>query len=323
MRPGETAIESRTTIEETNYVLQIPPQVGRLAVVTGASSGIGYATALSLAQAGADVIVATNHEAEGREAAAAIRPRAPLSLVRFEKIDLASQRSVADFARHLADWGRPIDMLINNAGIMPAGQRRVSEDGFELQLATNYLGHYALTARLLPLLRRSRHPRVIQVSSLGHRHGRIHFDDLQLEQRYDTWRAYCQSKLAMLLFSRELQQRSDANGWGLICAAAHPGYARTDLLAAGLGVKSLVRRLHGSVGRILSHTAADGALPVLFAATAPNVAHGGYYGPVGPMEFVGPPGAASVARRARDEVASRRLWDVSEELTGVSWAAAS
>ena len=199
--------------------------------------------------------------------------------------------------------------------------RLTTEDGFELQFGVNYLAHFALTARLLPLLKAARGARVVNLSSGAHHTGRIDFDDLQWEERYRPWLAYSQSKLAMLVFAFELQRRSQAAGWGFIADAAHPGYARTELIANGPGADSFVSR----VGAVLiqpwmSQSAADGALPQLYAATSPDAAGGGYYGPDGFFEMKGHPKAARVARQAEDEAVARRLWTVSETLTGVTLA---
>ena len=271
----------------------LPPQAGKLAVVTGAASGLGYEIALALAQGCADVIVAGRNEAKGREAVGKLRMLAPKALVRFERLDLANLASVSDFAGRLGTAGRPVDLLVNNAGVMALPKRLVTADGFEMQLGTNYLGHFALTGLLLPLLRLSRGPRVVQVSSLAHRYGQIRFDDLQGERRYRPWAAYFQSKLASLLFACELQRRSDAHRWGLLSSAVHP----------------------------VSQSAADGALPALFALASADAQPGGFYGPGGLFEFAGPPAAAYVFRRARDQAVARKLWQVAEQLTGVKWPA--
>jgi NAD(P)-dependent dehydrogenase (short-subunit alcohol dehydrogenase family) len=299
----------------------MPPQTGKQVVVTGATGGLGYEIALGLAQGCADVVVGGRNEAKGREAAAKIRALAPQALVRFEKLDLADLASVSAFARRIAAVGRPLDLLVNNAGVMALPLRRVTADGFEMQLGTNYLGHFALTGLLLPLLRASRHPRVVQVSSLAHRFGQIRFDNLNGERSYRPWTAYSQSKLATLLFARELQRRSDKNGWGLLSSAVHPGYAQTSLFANGLGAMSVFALLHRSLGRVVSQSAADGAQPALFAAVSASAQPGGFYGPDGLFELTGRPAHASVASRARDVAVARRLWEVSEELTGVRWPA--
>ena len=288
-------------------------------VVTGGSGGLGFATALALAQGLADVIVGARNESRGREATARIRALAPGALVRFEKLDVADLASVSAFARRLRSSGHPLDLLVNNAGVMAIPERQLSVDGFEMQLATNYLGHFALTSALLPLLRLSRSPRVVQVSSLAHRFGNIRFDDLQGERRYRPWSAYCQSKLAMLLFARHLQRQSDRHKWGLSSSAAHPGYAETNLVDNGPGARSLVAGLSRTLGRLLSQSAAEGAQPIVFAAASEVAEPGGFYGPGGILELTGAPAPAYVSLRARDDETARRLWEVSQELTGAEW----
>jgi NAD(P)-dependent dehydrogenase (short-subunit alcohol dehydrogenase family) len=204
--------------------------------------------------------------------------------------------------------------------------RHVTEDGFELQFGTNYLGHFALTAHLLPLLRAGAAPRVVSLSSAAHKmQAAIHFDDLQWTRRFNSWQAYAQSKLAMLIFALELQRHSDAGGWGLMSNAAHPGYARTGLQSAGPGLgrtsPSMVETLSNLFGPLVSQSAAEGALPTLFAATSPDAKPGGYYGPKGWMELKGPPGEAVISPRAQERDLGARLWRVSEELTGVTFPA--
>jgi NAD(P)-dependent dehydrogenase (short-subunit alcohol dehydrogenase family) len=297
----------------------IPPQTGRLAVVTGGTSGQGYETALALAQGCADVIIADSSEAQGRSAAAMIRSLAPKALVRFEKLDLADLASVSAFAVRVAAEGRPLDLLVNHAGVAAPRKRQVTADGFEMQLGVNYLGHFALTGLLLPMLRRSRDPRVVQVSSLAHRFGKIRFADMHAERRYRPWRANSQSKLAMLLFARELQRRSDAHGWGLLSLAAHPGYAQNKPQAHERRSRSVLSRLNRSVGQVMRASAADGAQPALFAALSPAVQPGGFYGPGGLFEFAGAPVSAYASRTARDAALGQQLWQVSEQLTGVQW----
>ena len=287
--------------------------------MTGATGGLGFEIALGLAKGCADVIVSGRNEAKGRAAAGKIRSLAPKALVRFEKLDVADLASVATFAGRLDAEERPLDLLVNNAGVMALPQRRITAEGFEMQFATNYLGHFALTGLLLPLLRKSRSPRVVQMSSVVHRRGRIRFDDLQSELRYRPWGAYCQSKLAMLMFSRELQRLSDAHQWGLLSTAVHPGFSQTSLFANGPGARSFISILSRSIGLALSQSAADGALPALFAATATGIQPGGFYGPGGLLELAGPPAEAHVSSRARDEFVAHKLWQVSERLTGVRW----
>jgi NAD(P)-dependent dehydrogenase (short-subunit alcohol dehydrogenase family) len=297
----------------------IPPQGGKTAVITGATGGLGYETALALAGAGATVVLTGRSDAKGRTALEWIRAQFPKASISYETLDLASLASVADFAARFAAAHTSLDLLINNAGVMALPQRQATADGFEMQIGTNYLSHYALTARLLPLLRRGHQPRVVNLSSLAHRSGAIHFDDLQSAQSYSPWKAYCQSKLAMLIFALELQRRSDAAGWGLLSNAAHPGYARTDLIANGPGAAGLLSRLSKSLQPLMSHSAAAGALPTLFAATSLAAKAAGYYGPNGFYELKGPPAPAKIMPQAKDKAVAARLWDVSAAQTGVSF----
>ncbi|WP_284877893.1 SDR family oxidoreductase [Brevundimonas sp. MEB006b] len=302
----------------------IPDLSGRLAIITGATGGLGLETALVLAGKGAEVVLAARNPAKGAEAERLIRSRHPDAAVRFELLDLASLASVRAFAeRHLAT-GRPIDILIDNAGVMALPTRQTTVDGFEMQFGTNYLSHFALVGRLLPLLTAAHSnrggARVIQLSSVAHRSGHIRLDDLNYQTHYRPWPVYQQSKLAMLMFAQELQRRSDANGWGLISVAAHPGFARTDLIANGhAGKPGLFARGARLLEAVLSHSAADGALPILMAATLPDPTPGGYYGPTGFQEMKGPPGVAAIKRQAKDADVARGLWAESERLTGVTY----
>jgi NAD(P)-dependent dehydrogenase (short-subunit alcohol dehydrogenase family) len=298
----------------------IPPLNGRTAVITGATGGLGYETALALAGAGANVVLTGRNEAKGRDALQNIRRQFPNAAIAYETLDLANLASVAEFASRYAAAHTSLDLLVNNAGVMALPQRQLTSDGFEMQLGTNYLGHYALTAHLLPLLRQGHQPRVVNLSSLAHRSGAINFGDLQSAKSYSSWKAYCQSKLAMLMFALELQRRSDAAGWGLMSNAAHPGFARTDLIANGPGANSLMSQLGRFVQPLISQSAAEGALPTLFAATSPDAKAGGYYGPNGFYEMKGPPVPAKIMPQAKDAAAGTRLWDVSATLTGVSFA---
>jgi NAD(P)-dependent dehydrogenase (short-subunit alcohol dehydrogenase family) len=297
----------------------IPPLNGRTAVITGATGGLGYETARALAGAGAHVVLTGRNEAKGRHALQNIRSQFPNAEIAYETLDLANLASVAEFATRYAGAHTSLDLLINNAGVMALPQRQVTSDGFEMQLGTNYLGHYALTAHLLPLLRQGHQPRVVNLSSLAHRTGAINFGDLQSARSYSSWKAYCQSKLAMLMFALELQRRSDTAGWGLLSNAAHPGYARTDLIANGPG-DSLLWQLSKSLQPLISQSAAEGALPTLFAATSPEAKAAGYYGPNWFYELKGPPVPAKIMPQAKDAASAARLWDVSAALTGVSFA---
>lgn len=298
----------------------VPDQTGRSVIITGGNGGTGYETAKVLALRGAEVLLAARDGAKGARAVAEIRRARPDAQVRFETLDLSSQADVARFAEARLAEGRPIDVLINNAGIMALPGRQTSIDGHELQLATNFLGHFALTARLLPLLRGGR---TVQLSSIRHRPGRIHLDDLNLERGYSAWKAYDQSKLAMLMFALELYRRSHARGWGVTSVAAHPGYARTGLIGAGpLGSRPVAQLLFRTIYRpfiepLVSHSAADGALPILMAATTPDALPGGYYGPTTGAELKGPAGPVGMKPHARDEPVAAALWEAAERLTGV------
>jgi len=297
----------------------MPPQWGRLAIVTGGASGVGYETALALAVSGADVVIADKNDAQAHWAVGKIRSIAPAALVRFEKIDLADADSIADFAERQKRVNTPVDLLINNAGIFCLPRRQVNSAGIEMQFAVNYLGAFALTGMLLPLLTASAQPRVVQVSSIAYKMGSIQFDDLQMERRYSRWKAYLQSKLALMLFTQELVRRSRAAGWRILAATAHPGYARTGLFAAGPGAASLVNLLHRTLGVRLSHSAEQGALPVLYAATAPESRSGGFYGPTGPLGFFGAPGELAIDPKGLDAEMAELLWERSEQLTGMDW----
>ncbi|WP_312184854.1 SDR family oxidoreductase [Brevundimonas vesicularis] len=297
----------------------IPDLSGRLAIVTGATGGLGLETALVLAGKGAEVVLAARNPAKGAEAERLIRSRHPDAAVRFELLDLASLASVRAFAERYLATGRPIDILIDNAGVMALPTRQTTVDGFEMQFGTNYLSHFALVGRLLPLLTAA-NARVVQLSSVAHRSGHIRLDDLNYQTHYSPWPVYQQSKLAMLMFALELQRRSDAHGWGLTSVAAHPGFARTDLIANGhAGKPGLFARGARLLEAVLSHSAADGALPILMAATLPDPTPGGYYGPTGFQEMKGPPGVAVIKRQARDVDVAKRLWTESERLTGMTY----
>ncbi len=293
----------------------IPQQRGRLAVVTG-TGGLGFETALELARAGAQVIVAGRNPAKGAEAVERIHGVVPSANIRFEALDLASLDSIADFGARLKDRHDSLDLLINNAGVMVPPRRQETLDGFELQLGTNYLGHFALTAQVMPLLRKGRAARVVSLSSVAARSGKIDFADLNAEKAYRAMPVYAQSKLACLMFAFELQRRSEAGGWGVTSIAAHPGIARTDLLHNGPGRQSIIAAVR-SLFWFLFQPAWQGALPTLFAATAPIAQPGGYYGPDGMGETRGYPAESRIPPRALDSVAAARLWEMSELLTGL------
>jgi NAD(P)-dependent dehydrogenase (short-subunit alcohol dehydrogenase family) len=293
----------------------IPAQHGRTAIVTG-TGGLGFEDALALARAGASVVIAGRSEAKGAEAVSRIRATVPAAQVRFEQLDLASLASVAAFAARTAERHETVDILVNNAGVMVPPRREVTADGFELQLGTNYLGHFALTAHLLPLLREG--ARVVSLSSVAARAGVIDFDNLNSTHGYAAMRAYSQSKLACLMFALELQRRSEAMGWGIHSIASHPGIARTDLLHNGPGRHS-VHGLSRTLLPFLFQPADRGALPTLYAATSAEAAGGAYYGPDGIAEVRGYPVLAKIPTQALDQAVAARLWQVSEELAGVGF----
>jgi NAD(P)-dependent dehydrogenase (short-subunit alcohol dehydrogenase family) len=298
-------------------IMEIPSQQGRAAVITG-TGGLGYEDALALARAGASVILAGRNAAKGADAVGRIRDDVPSASICFELLDLASLRSIAEFGNRLRSQHLSLDLLINNAGVMVPPQRQLTADGFELQLGTNHLGHFALTAQLLPLLRKGKNTRVITLSSIAARNGSLEFDDLNAEQRYNPMAVYSQSKLACLMFALELQRRSDAAGWGISSMAAHPGISRTDLLHNAPGRFSPMG-ITRSLLWFLFQPAWQGALPTLFAATSPQAKGGRYYGPDKLGETRGYPAEANAPPQALDETAAARLWSVSEELTGAKF----
>lgn len=286
----------------------MPQQTGRLAIVTGANSGIGLETARALADAGARVIVAARSEARGRAAAGAIGSKAE-----WHALDLADLASVQAFSNARHAEGTPIDLLILNAGVMAVPRRETTVDGFERQLGTNFLGHFALTARLWPLMRQ--HARIVPLSSIAAKRGRIDFDDPMAQTRYNPWAVYSQSKLAMLIFAIELAKRQQR----VASVAAHPGFARTNLIANGMGRNLLRETVMRVFGDLFSQSAAAGALPVLRAATDPTVRSGDYVGSTGLFELKGAPGPAAVPRPACDPDTGRRLWTAAETYTGISF----
>jgi len=295
----------------------IPSQVGRTVVITG-TGGLGYEDALALARAGADVILAGRNPEKGAESIGRIRAVLPHAHIRFELLDLASLQSIHTFSDRLHQQNARIDILINNAGVMVPPQRQETSNGFELQLGTNYLGHFALTGLLLPLLCRGQAPRVVTLSSVAARSGVINFDDLNADDHYQPMTVYAQSKLACLMFAFELQRLSIKHGWGVTGIAAHPGISRTDLLHNAPGRWSF----HGMIRTFfwfLFQPASQGALSTLFAATSPAAKPGGYYGPDKLSETRGFPADAKSPVAALDEAVAARLWHISEELTGVRY----
>jgi NAD(P)-dependent dehydrogenase (short-subunit alcohol dehydrogenase family) len=288
----------------------LPDLTGRTVVVTGANSGIGVHTARELAAHGAAVVLACRNVASGRRAAATM-----VGPPRVDRLDLASQASVREFAER---WDGPLDLLVNNAGVMTPPRYRETEDGFELQYGTNHLGHVALTARLLPALLAADAPRVVTVSSIAHHRGDASVLDGNPEATYRAERAYGNSKLANLLFARELHRRALVAGSPLVSTAAHPGVSATNLVGSpdGMGANPVVRRLAPFVLPVLLQSASAGANPTLYAATAG--APGSYTGPQRLRETRGPVGPARLSRYARDEDLGRRVVELAEEQTGLS-----
>jgi NAD(P)-dependent dehydrogenase (short-subunit alcohol dehydrogenase family) len=294
----------------------IPDQSGRTAIVTGANSGLGLVTARELARAGAHVVMACRNLEKGEDARRAIAAAAPAAEVELEQLDLSSLDSVRSFAATYLQAHDGLDLLINNAGVMATPRRRTA-DGFELQFGTNHLGHFALTGLLIEAIEGRPDGRVVTLSSNAHKFGRISFGNLGGERRYFRWSAYGQSKLANLLFALELDRRLRAAGSSVKSLAAHPGYAATNLQTAGPpGIDAALMRVSNS---LVAQSEDMGALPELYAATVPGLEGGTYVGPDGVGEHRGHPKAVSPNRAARDPETARRLWEVSEELTGVRY----
>jgi NAD(P)-dependent dehydrogenase (short-subunit alcohol dehydrogenase family) len=301
----------------------VPDLSGRRAVLTGGSDGIGLVLARRLAAAGADLVLPVRDGGKGATAAAEIRSRVPGASVTLHSLDLSSLVSVAGFADALLAEGRPIDVLVNNAGVMAPPERLTTVDGHELQLATNHLGHFALVAHLMPLLRAGRARVTSQVSVAANRNA-INWDDPQWARSYDAFGAYSQSKIAVGLFGLELDRRSRARGWGITSNISHPGVAPTNLLARrpeigrpeeGREIR-LIRRL-SALG--IAGTPETAALPALLAATSPEAGGGRFYGPRRFRHTSGPPAEQKLFGRLRAPGDAERIWRLSEELTGVSF----
>lgn len=298
----------------------IPDLSGKTIVVTGGNSGIGYEAALQFARKRADVILACRDLGKARTAAAQISSSSPSAKVEVMELDLANLASVRGFSDALHVEHQALHVLCNNAGVMAIPYRQ-TVDGFEMQFGTNHLGHFALTGLLLDRLLATDGARVVNVSSGAHRMGRIRFDDLQWHNGYRRWMAYGQSKLANLLFTFELQRRADAAGAKLLSVACHPGYAATNLQAAGPRMEgsSMLESLFSLGNSLFAQSAAMGALPTEYAASAPNVHGADYFGPDGVGEMWGYPVAVGCSAAARDTAAAKRLWEVSEQLTDVHY----
>jgi NAD(P)-dependent dehydrogenase (short-subunit alcohol dehydrogenase family) len=288
------------------------------AVVTGAR-GIGYEVGRGLARSGRRVVFAVRNPAVGAAAVETIRDENKDAVVTYELLDLADLRSVAAFGARMRASRDRLDVLVNNAGVVMVPERETTADGFELHFGTNHLGHFALAGALLPLLRAAEAPRVTVVGSLAHRWSDLDFDDLQSERSNRKARAYGRSKMANLLFMRELQRRSDEGGWNLTCTGAHPGFARTEAILRP--DDSRAKRAFTKTVAGLVPSAESAARPIVYAATSPAVTPAGYYGPGGPGEIAGRPAPAKLAARAQDPERAKKLWEVSEQLTGISFSA--
>ncbi|MDY0811171.1 oxidoreductase [Kitasatospora purpeofusca] len=296
---------------------RIPDQTGRVFVVTGANSGLGLATTRAIARKGGQVILAVRDEVKGRRAAAEITAAQPGARLEVRRLDLADLDSVRSFAERLrADGTRP-DVLVNNAGVM-APPRTLNAQGHEIQFAANHLGHFALTGLLLDLLAEGRDPRVVTVSSTNHRQGKVFFDDLSGERKYSPMGYYNQSKFANAAFGWELHQRLTAVGSPVRSLLAHPGYTATNLQTSS--PVGMVKVLFGRVLTPLAQAPDQGALPQLFAATAPDVEAGQFIGPSGMGELRGAPKVVQLAPSAADAETGKRLWELSERLTAVRFA---
>ena len=305
-----------------NATVDVPDLSGRRVVVTGGSDGIGLGLTQRLAAAGAEVVLPVRNTDKGRDAVERINATVPRARVSLHRLDLASLQSVADLAGELVTEGRPIHLLVNNAGIMNPPSRQTTVDGFELQWGTNHLGHFALTVQLMPVLRAGA-ARVTTQSSIAAASHAINWDDLNFEKSYSAGRAYSQSKIANLMFGLELHRRSQTGGWGVTSNVSHPGVTATNLLAAQpnmgrsrdtLSVRAI--RMTTRLG-ILTQTVDQGLLPALYAATSPQAEGGKFYGPRGFRHLSGPPAEQDVYRPASDAADAARLWEVSERLTGV------
>jgi NAD(P)-dependent dehydrogenase (short-subunit alcohol dehydrogenase family) len=303
--------------------IPVPSLTGELALVTGASDGIGLHVAARLARAGAEVVMPVRNRAKGEAAAQRIRERVPNARLDVRGLDLASLESVAALADELLRDGRPLNILVNNAGVMRPPTRQVTRDGFEVQLAVNHLGHFALTGRLLPLLQAGGARVTTQVSVAANQNA-VRWDDINWEQGYDPMKAYSSSKIAVGLFAMELHRRSETEGWGVRSNLSHPGVAATNLLAAqpqmgrpkDTSAVKVIRAL--SRRGILLGTAESAALPAVYAATSPDATGGHLYGPGGFQHLRGAPAEQALYSRLRRPEDGRRLWELSERLVGVN-----
>jgi len=296
---------------------QILSQAGKTVLITGANSGIGYQAAVQLARHGAHVLLGVRNEAKGQKALAKLQSEVPGAAAEIVLLDMASLASVREFAEAYVGSGQPLDLLINNAGVMALNNRELTQDGFERQFGTNHLGHFALTGLLMPALLRASAPRVVTVSSLAHRNGKMEFDNLQGEKKYVPWDAYNASKLANLLFALELERKARASASKLVSIPVHPGVSTTSIFQNGPGTNDLKARVVKLLAPVLFQSDEAGALPTLYAATSPAAKGGEYIGPDGFKGFKGSPTVEKPLPQALDEAVAKKLWTVSEQLTGV------
>ncbi len=298
----------------------IPRQDGKLAIVTGANSGIGLHAARELARAGCTVIVACRSAEKASSTRQRIVQEIPAAMIEDGVLDLANLSSIREFAKTFLATRRPLDLLINNAGVMALPKRRLTADGFELQIGTNHLGHFALTGLLMPALLAAPSARIVTVSSLAHRGGKIRLDDLQWEHDYKPWPAYRQSKLANLLFGKELERRLLKSGTRTQSIIVHPGVSNTSLFSNGPGSGGgLMNAITPVILRFIAQSEEQGALPTLYGATAPEAQGGHYYGPDGFREMKGYPVEVKNEAQGDDPALAAKLWDLSENLTGVHY----
>jgi NAD(P)-dependent dehydrogenase (short-subunit alcohol dehydrogenase family) len=303
---------------------QIPPQHGKLAYLTGANSGIGFHAALELARAGATVILACRDQAKAEAARNRILAEIPAAQLEIAQLDLASLASVRAAAQSFLATNRRLDLLVNNAGVMALPQRRLTPDGFELQIGTNHFGHFALTGLLLPSILQpspTGPPRIVTVSSIAHRGATMDFNNLNWEHDYKPWPAYRRTKLANLLFGFELHRRLARANVPAMSIVVHPGVSNTNLFAAGPGTgKGIEAVMAPLVIRLIAQSDAQGALPTLYGATSPDAQDGHFYGPNGFRQMRGYPVEVRAEQQAYDESLAAKLWQVSEQLTGVRYS---
>jgi NAD(P)-dependent dehydrogenase (short-subunit alcohol dehydrogenase family) len=315
-------------MSKTWTAADIPSLKGQRVLITGANSGIGYHAALKLARKGAHVILACRDQQRGKLALDRLQTDSSSVDAELALLDLASLASIREFAAQELAQHRPLHLLINNAGVMAPPKRLETMDGFELQFGTNVLGHFAVTALLMPALQLAaaespnNSPRVVTIASIAHKRGRLNFDDLQSTRSYSPMKAYQQSKLADVMFAFELDRRLRAANSSIVSVAAHPGVANTNLFQSGKysAIEKNIRSAVGHTIGLLLNTDSEGSLPTLYAATAPNVKGGDYYGPQSFFEMRGEVvGPARVAPQAQDQAAAGRLWQVCEDLTGTKF----